>query len=312
MTERSVLDFDTLVAVARAQIPGYCPEWTDHNPSDPGITLVELAASFVEMLLYQAEQVTDGTRLAFLRLIEGPARELLDGEDLDRALDDAVRRLREVYRAVTPDDFALLVREQWPTTGAAQALGADARVARIHVLPERDLGRDDKTGPAPGHVSVVVVPPGGGRRLAPPLALLAGLHAFLDQRRLLTVRTHVVGPSYVRLCLTAKIYADDDVDEPVLDARVRAALAEFFAPLAWPFGRPAFTSDVLARLDAIPGVDFVEDLALACDDPTRLVHDGPDVIAVRLAADELLDLDPALVHLTVYARAGGTWIPYSP
>lgn len=312
MTEQRALDFEALVAAARAQIPGYCPEWTDHNPSDPGITLVELAASFVEMLLFQAEQVTDASRLAFLRLLEGPAYELPAGEDLGRALDVAVCRLREVYRAVTPDDYALLIREQWPATPAALALGPAGRVARLHVLPERDLTRDDETAPAPGHVSVVVLPPGDGRRLDPPLALLAGLHAFLEQRRLLTVQTHVVGPTYVRLGVTARVYADDDIDEPVLDARVRAALAELFAPHAWPFGRPAFASEVLARLDAVPGVDFIEHLALVPADPARAILDGPDTIGVRLAAHELFDLDPALVQLTVFARAGGTWIPYSP
>ena len=30
---------------ARALIPRYAPEWTDHNDSDPGITLAQLLAS---------------------------------------------------------------------------------------------------------------------------------------------------------------------------------------------------------------------------------------------------------------------------
>lgn len=312
MTEPNALDFDTLVAVARAQIPGYCPEWTDHNPSDPGITLIELAASFVEMLLFQADQVTDGARLAFLRLLEGPAHELAAGDDLEGALDRAVRRLRETWRAVTPDDYAQLIREQWPAAATALGLGPAGRVARFHLLPERDLERPDKTGPAPGHVSLIVLPPGDARKLAPPPALLAGLHAFLEQRRLLTVHTHVVGPSYVRLGLTARVYATSDVDQPVLAARVLAALTQLFAASSWPFGRAVFHSDVLAHLDAVPGVDFVEDLALLPEDPTRLLLDGPDPIGVRLAAHELVDLDPALVKITVYSRAGGTWIPFSP
>jgi len=36
--------FDDLVAEARALIPALAPEWTNHNPSDPGITLIELFA----------------------------------------------------------------------------------------------------------------------------------------------------------------------------------------------------------------------------------------------------------------------------
>lgn len=40
-----------IVAEARSLIPRYAPEWTDHNETDPGITLVQLFAWMVEMLL---------------------------------------------------------------------------------------------------------------------------------------------------------------------------------------------------------------------------------------------------------------------
>ena len=36
--------YDDLIAEARALIPAFAPEWTDHNPSDPGIALLELFA----------------------------------------------------------------------------------------------------------------------------------------------------------------------------------------------------------------------------------------------------------------------------
>jgi hypothetical protein len=31
--------FQDIVSEARSLIPRYCPEWTDHNLSDPGITV---------------------------------------------------------------------------------------------------------------------------------------------------------------------------------------------------------------------------------------------------------------------------------
>ena len=37
-----------LVDEARASIPVLYPAWTDHNPSDPGMTLVELLAWLAE------------------------------------------------------------------------------------------------------------------------------------------------------------------------------------------------------------------------------------------------------------------------
>jgi Baseplate J-like protein len=56
------------------RIPVYAPEWTDHNASDPGITLIELFAFLGENLLYRFNQIPDATKLAFLRLLEIPLR----------------------------------------------------------------------------------------------------------------------------------------------------------------------------------------------------------------------------------------------
>src|SRR4051794_4149473 len=56
------------------RIPVYLPEWTDHNASDPGITLVELVAFLGENLLFGFNQIPEATRLGFLRLLQLPPR----------------------------------------------------------------------------------------------------------------------------------------------------------------------------------------------------------------------------------------------
>jgi predicted phage baseplate assembly protein len=61
--------YDTLVADAMRRIPGYTPEWTDFNDSDPGITLVQLFAWLEEMILYRLNQVPDKNFIEFLKLI---------------------------------------------------------------------------------------------------------------------------------------------------------------------------------------------------------------------------------------------------
>ena len=61
--------FQDLVREARAMIPRYCPEWTDHNLSDPGITLIELFAWMVEVLLYRLNKVPVKNYIKFLELI---------------------------------------------------------------------------------------------------------------------------------------------------------------------------------------------------------------------------------------------------
>jgi predicted phage baseplate assembly protein len=61
-----------LVEEARRLIPSFDPSWTDHNPSDPGITLIELFAWLTEMLLYRMDRVPEAHVRTFLKLLGGP------------------------------------------------------------------------------------------------------------------------------------------------------------------------------------------------------------------------------------------------
>lgn len=51
--------FQDIVDEAKKRIPHYCKEWTDHNVSDPGITLIEMFAWMTEIILYRMNQVPD-------------------------------------------------------------------------------------------------------------------------------------------------------------------------------------------------------------------------------------------------------------
>src|ERR1044071_3611511 len=61
--------FNDIVDEAISMIPRYAPEWTNHNPSDPGITLIELAAWMTDLLIYRLNQVPDKNYVAFLNLL---------------------------------------------------------------------------------------------------------------------------------------------------------------------------------------------------------------------------------------------------
>ena len=51
------------------RIPRYCPEWTNHNPADPGITLIELFAWLTDQMLWRFNQVPVRQYIAFLELL---------------------------------------------------------------------------------------------------------------------------------------------------------------------------------------------------------------------------------------------------
>jgi|CXWL01.1.fsa_nt_gi hypothetical protein len=77
---RPILDdrsYDELREELVRRIPVYAPEWTDHNPADPGITLLELFAFLGENLLFRFNQIPETTRLEFLDLLDVPQRPAL-------------------------------------------------------------------------------------------------------------------------------------------------------------------------------------------------------------------------------------------
>ncbi len=58
-----------LVDEARKRIINYCPEWTEYNVSDPGITLIELFAWMTELLAYRLNRVPEKNYIKFLEML---------------------------------------------------------------------------------------------------------------------------------------------------------------------------------------------------------------------------------------------------
>jgi hypothetical protein len=298
-----------LVEEARSLIPSYAPEWTNYNPSDPGITLVELFAYLTEMLVYRVNRVTDDNVRAFLKLITGEQPDA--SRPLGDEIRDAVLGLRETVRAVTAADYEHL------------AVAAHEAAQRARALPLRNL---ESPYPfkqeSPGHVSVAVVvsPEEYEKGAAAVGEILSVVKQDLEPRKLLTTRLHVVEPRYVTLRLTATLVLKQGAlertttgdgqkeQEGVVESAV-AALKEFFDPLkggperrGWPFGRSIYVSEIYALLDGLPGVDYVSALAPVVSVAPRAgeaagdqgaararSEGGGDPYAFALDPDELVD-----------------------
>lgn len=61
--------FQDLVDDAKRLVQQKCPEWTDHNVSDPGVTLIETFAWMTDQLLYRLNRVPERNYIKFLELI---------------------------------------------------------------------------------------------------------------------------------------------------------------------------------------------------------------------------------------------------
>jgi predicted phage baseplate assembly protein len=61
--------FNDLVKECLLRIPRYCPEWTNHNPGDPGITIIELFTWLTDQMLLRFNQVPRRNYVLFLELL---------------------------------------------------------------------------------------------------------------------------------------------------------------------------------------------------------------------------------------------------
>ncbi len=136
-----------LIEEALAMIPAHAPEWTNHNPSDPGITLVELFAYLTEMLIYRLNRVTVENVIAFLNLIDAGNRtpdRFRDRARLTEEVRKVVLELRKPYRTITPGDFNEAVTKDF-----------SKEVARAFTTVEQKPRFDDREV---GFISVFAVP----------------------------------------------------------------------------------------------------------------------------------------------------------
>jgi hypothetical protein len=258
-----------LVEEARTLIPVECPEWTDHNPTDTGIILIELLAWLAEMVIYRVNQVPDRNIETFLKLLNGPEW-ALEG-DLQGAIRQTVVDLRKRYRAVTCEDFERLATEDWNETEQSKSLG---KIKRARCIPERNMevkNLEKRGVRAPGHISLVVIPDGQDTEFSRPPSreLLTALWAFLDERRLLTTCHHVIGPEYLRVKIGAQLFLEQGAGSEEVRRRASETLGNFFHPLkggeegaGWPFGRSVYISEIYELLDGVPGVDYVESVKM--------------------------------------------------
>lgn len=288
--------FAELVEEAKRLIPSLAPSWTDHNPSDPGITFIELFAFITELLLYRADRVTEANKRAFVKLLRGPA--YTPSQSIDEDIRLAVLELRDEQRVVTAQDFQRLTKNFQIKVNDAITFP----ILRAHCLPRRNLESGERNAvnnDAPAHVSVLIVP---------YTSELAGeVKQYLNKLRLLTTRVHVVAPVYLKVAVNVVVNIFVDRNETTMEEQIRKQLAAYFAPVpgdtssqGWPFGQAIYVSGLYAFLDNIDGLDYVTP---SKDHPVLIAEDNPQsdrriladtdkkLIGIRLESNELVHFD---------------------
>ncbi|MBW4643007.1 MAG: baseplate J/gp47 family protein [Goleter apudmare HA4340-LM2] len=284
-------NYEDLVQEALSLIPTYAPDWTNYNPSDPGITLIELFAYLSEMLIYRLNRVTDANQYTFLKLLNGSDWQPSPEKTLNEEIRETVLKLRQSQRAVNRQDFENL------------ALASDPQIARAHCIPRRNLISENplKPEPRPGHVSVVIVPQAPPETLKPlpTPELLQTVAQYLEPRRLLTTKVNVVAPRYVEVGVRMTLHLQRDVRQADITPKAIALLRKYLHPLTggtdgkgWPFGRNVYVSEIYEILDKLEGINYVTTTnnqeELTVSEPERLVTDKGKLIAINIQPEELV------------------------
>jgi hypothetical protein len=289
--------YDDLVREGLSLIPAHAPEWTNHNASDPGITLVELLAYFTELLVYRLGRVTPEAKLQFLRLLEDPgwtgcqrfvdASDKVDRQAVEHALERTIDAMSRSQCLVTAADF-----ERAAVEAARAVLGPDEPVRAV-CLVGTALGRrlrGARRGDARAHVGVVVLP---RVPLAPgPMArLCAEVQRDLSARCLLATTVHVFEPTVLHVAVGFRLTLRPGVHtQPVLDA-----VAERLGRHGGQQGAALRVTDITELIDATDGVDHVDGVALLAlsTDADRL-GDARSGIGVQIATHSTPGVDARL------------------
>ncbi len=256
--------FEELVKEAKSLIPVYTSEWTNHNPSDPGITLVELFAWLCEMIIYRIDQIPEKNYLRFLNLL---GIQLAEGEELASGIRRGVQQLSECTRAVTVEDYEMLayralmekpdIKENFPDISA-----------RTICLANRDMeNKKSEDTEQFGHVSVILIVSTQNQSdlMKETYNIKQYVKQYLSERKVLTNRVHVVDPDYQDIKINMLVAARDKK----LADTIRSVIEEHIDPIqggegkkGWPLGRNLYKSDLYYLVERIPGIDHVKQIEL--------------------------------------------------
>lgn len=195
--------------------------------------------------------------------------------------------MRHRRQAISADDYAALALDASPAVAAARALPTTHPAGY----------------PAPGWVTLIIVPHSQDAQPQPSFELRRHVQAFVALRAPASAagQIGVVGPAYLPVGVAALVRPVDPSAAGGVRAAVLEALQRFLHPLTggpegkgWPFGRAIYLSDVAALLEGLAGVDYIDTLSLLLDGsprgesvavpPDRIVVAGP--LRVRLQGDE--------------------------
>lgn len=253
-------------------IPKYTDRWTNYNPSDPGITILELLSWIGETTLYRIDRMPEESYVNFLRLVAGAAgadevESLLKDPDVDRSHRKLLEFLKEIengtrktipeikaealdflssrYRAVTEDDFRELAIE------ATDSGIFEAKVKRAIVYRSPD---EEK-------VEIVIA----ADRQDKYKELIESVRNYLNPRALIGTIIEVKEPAYTGVAINIKIVCQPYARIDKVKENVRLRVSDHLDPFiggpekkGWPYGRLLTIYEIVQIVEKTDGVKLAD------------------------------------------------------
>lgn len=187
-----------------------------------------------------------------------------DEETVEHAEGRAPEAIRTLSRAVTPEDFVALALLT-PGARIQRAMAIPLQRPQTQVVRAAD-GTVITPPPAPGVVTVIVVPDGPDPQK--PIAndqTMAAVAAYLDQYRLVTCELYITTPVYRLVEIQARVIVVPGAVSGDVQTALETTLLAFYNPLTggqqgtgWDFGGTIYVSDAYRQILNVTGVQLIE------------------------------------------------------
>jgi len=318
-------NYEDLIDELVQSIPNFSADWTNFNPSDPGITLLELFSYIAECLIYRSNQVTEKTYFNFFQLIAG-ARQLdpLDGLQADlldqvkkweknqQADFPTIRAMVERYwgytnRAISTRDFYALAMEAYFSVDTAipapninyreLTLGQLEQIRRVVVIPDEE------------HSAInVLLNPDPKRALDFEALRLAVKNNLITKRPIGTV-INVRMVYYTSVCLYMALTISSSVAAKTVEDTIRTKIKAYLNSITggndhkgWPMGKSLALYELKLIAEDVEGVEEVDEV---CLDPYEVVDEDDEKQLLKNLGQETAT---KIRHHLAFIKDPGTYL----
>ncbi len=274
--------YDDLIQELVTSIPKYTKEWTNFNPSDPGITILELLAWVSETLIYRTNIIPTQSYLQFLQLIAGSEvyektdaahtklmeylAKIKKGEvqpELQSLKAEAQKFLNSPFRAVTGEDFRRLALEATPDVKRAEALPYNDRIEVVIITDYKLLSREDRITDIINKVRSYIEP----RRLIGTLVVIKkAIYQVFDLKIVIAAKSHAKS-GIIDTNKHEKYQSIGDAQGDTIEDRVAKDIFAYLDIIGggpektgWPYGRNLTVFELYHIIERIETVDYVKSI----------------------------------------------------